>query len=75
MKSYTDGQLLDIRREKADNPKLNVLVKLAAGHTRNRGYTDAALVDDFYTQGYTNENLVDLFLQISDKTAMNYLHN
>ncbi len=75
MNGFTDEQLLDIRREKADNPKLNALVKLAASITRNRGNADAALVDDFYAQGYTNENLVDLILQVSDKTAMNYLHN
>lgn len=75
MNGFTDEQLLDIRREKADNPKLNALVKLAAGITRNRGNADTALVDDFYAQGYTNENLVDLILLVSDKTAMNYLHN
>lgn len=75
MNGFTDEQLLNIRREKADAPKLDALVKLAASLTRNRGYAEAALVDDFYAQGYTNENLVDLILQISDKTAMNYLHN
>ncbi len=75
MNGFTDEQLLDIRREKAGNPKLNALVKLAASITRNRGNAEATLVDDFYAQGYTNENLVDLILQVSDKTAMNYLHN
>lgn len=75
MNGFTDDQLLDIRREKAANEKLNALIKLAASITRNRGKAEAALVDDFYGQGYTNENLVDLILQVSDKTAMNYLHN
>ncbi len=75
MNGFSDEQLLDIRREKADNPKLNALVKLAAGITRTRGNAETALVDDFFAQGYTNENLVDLILQVSDKTAMNYLHN
>ena len=75
MNGFTDDQLLDIRNAKSDNPKLNALVKLAASITKNRGNADAALVDDFYAQGYTNENLVDLILQVSDKTAMNYLHN
>jgi AhpD family alkylhydroperoxidase len=75
MNGFTDEQLQNIRRENADNPKLNALVKLAASITRNRGNAEAELVDDFYAQGYTNENLVDLVLQISDKTAMNYLHN
>ena len=75
MNGFTDEQLLNIRREKADNPKLNALVKLAASITRNRGNAAPALVDDFFAQGYTNESLIDLILQVSDKTAMNYLHN
>jgi AhpD family alkylhydroperoxidase len=75
MNGFTDDQLLDIRRGNAANPRLNALVKLAADITRNRGRASSELVDDFFEQGYTNENLVDLILQISDKTAMNYLHN
>jgi len=75
MNGFTDDQLLDIRNSGSANPKLNALVKLAASITKNRGNADADLVDDFYAQGYTNENLVDVILQVSDKTAMNYLHN
>ena len=75
MNGFSDEQLLDIRNGKATHPKLNALVQLAASITKSRGNADAGLVDDFFAQGYTNENLVDLILQISDKTAMNYLHN
>jgi len=75
MNGFTDDQLLDIRKGKAADAKLNALVQLAEGITKNRGNADAFLVDNFFAQGYTNESLVDLILQISDKTAMNYLHN
>lgn len=75
MNGFTDEQLLEIRKGKAENLKLNSLVKLAESITKNRGKADSILVDDFFAQGYTNENLVDLILQVSDKTAMNYLHN
>jgi AhpD family alkylhydroperoxidase len=75
MNGFTDEQLLDIRKGKATDAKLNALVQLAESITKNRGNADATLVDNFYAQGYTNENLVDLILQVSDKTAMNYLHN
>jgi uncharacterized peroxidase-related enzyme len=75
MNGYTDEQLLDIRKGKSADAKLNALVQLAASITKNRGNAEAELVDNFYAQGYTNENLVDLILQVSDKTAMNYLHN
>jgi AhpD family alkylhydroperoxidase len=75
MYGFTDEQLLDIRNAKSTNPKLNALVQLAAEITETRGYAKPELVDAFFNEGYTNENLVDLILQVSDKTAMNYLHN
>ncbi len=75
MNGITDNQLIDIRRGKAEDAKLDALVKLAKSITKNRGSVDDSLVDNFFAQGYTNENLVDLVLQVSDKTAMNYLHN
>jgi AhpD family alkylhydroperoxidase len=75
MNGFTDEQIIDLRRGKAADAKLNALVKLAASITKNRGTVEQGLADDFFAQGYTNENLVDLVLQISDKTAMNYMHN
>jgi hypothetical protein len=36
---------------------------------------DEATLNAFYAAGYSNGNLVDVILQVSDKTAMNYLHN
>ena len=75
MNGFNDLQLLDIRKGRSENPKLNALVKLAADITLNRGKAKNENLKDFFTQGYTKENLVDLILQVSDKTAMNYLHN
>lgn len=75
MNGFDDDQLLDIRKGKSENAKLNALVKLAADITENRGSANDQNVEEFFAQGYTKENLVDLILQVSDKTAMNYLHN
>lgn len=75
MNGFTDEQLLDIRYGKSTDAKLNALVQLAADITENRGNASDASVEAFFAQGFTNENLVDLILQVSDKTAMNYLHN
>jgi len=75
MNGFTDEQLIDIRKGRATDAKLNALVQLAADITQNRGEASAQNVDAFFAQGYTKENLVDLILQVSDKTAMNYLHN
>ena len=75
MNGFTDEQILDIRKGKSSNTKLNALIQLAGAITKNKGKVNATLVDNFFTEGYTNENLVDLILQVSEKTAMNYLHN
>ncbi len=75
MNGFTDEQILDLRRGKSENLKLNALVQLAADITKNKGNIKDELLTEFYKQGYTNENLVDLLLLISDKTVMNYLHN
>jgi AhpD family alkylhydroperoxidase len=75
MNGFSDEQLLDIRRGKSTDAKLNALVELAADITKNRGRANEANVDAFFAQGYTNENLVDVILQVGDKTVMNYLHN
>lgn len=75
MNGFSDEQLLNIRKAKSTDAKLNALVQLAADITSNIGRASAETVDAFFENGYTNENLVDLILQISDKTAMNFLHN
>lgn len=75
MNGFNDEQILDLRRGKSDNAKLDALVKLAEDITRNRGRASEDNLQAFFAQGYTRENLVDVILQVSDKTAMNYLHN
>lgn len=75
MNGFNDEQLLDIRKGRSENVKLNALVKLAADITQNRGKARNENLEEFFAQGYTKENLVDVILQVSDKTAMNYLHN
>lgn len=75
MNGFTDDQLIDIRKGKATDVKLSALVQLVESITKNRGNAAAYLTDNFFAQGYTNENLVDLILQISDITATNLLHN
>jgi uncharacterized peroxidase-related enzyme len=75
LNGFDDQQLLDIRKGKSTDAKLNALLQLATDITKNRGKASAEFVDAFFEQGYTKENLVDLVIQVSDKIAMNYLHN
>lgn len=75
MNGFDEDQIRDFRRGQSENPKLNALVQLAADLTENRGRASEEHLEEFFAQGYTRENLVDVILQISDKIAMNYLHN
>ncbi|HNP33018.1 MAG TPA: carboxymuconolactone decarboxylase family protein [Flavobacterium sp.] len=75
MNGFSDEELINIRNRKATDAKLNSLVKLAAEITEKKGKVNQETIDTFFAQGYTNENLVDLNLLISDKVAMNFLHN
>jgi len=75
MNGFSEDEILKLRGATSTNPKLEALVALTASITANRGRADQSLVEAFFAQGYNKENLSDLVLQISDKTAMNYLHN
>lgn len=75
MNGFTDDDVLELRGGKSNNAKLDTLVKLAKDITENKGRVAETNLNAFYNAGYTNANLVDLVMQISDKIAMNYLHN
>lgn len=75
MNGFSDNEILNLRAGHSSNEKLNALVALAKSITENKGRVDADTLDSFYAAGYADANLVDLILQISDKIAMNYLHN
>ncbi len=75
MNGFSDDEILDFRAGHSSNGKLNTLVVLAKDITENKGRVSPANLDAFYAAGYTNGNLVDVILQVSDKIAMNYLHN
>lgn len=75
MNGFSEQEILNLRSGSSVNPKLHALVSLARDITNNKGRASEDSLDAFYNAGYTNANLVDLILQISDKIAMNYLHN
>ena len=75
MNGFNDEQIIEFREGRSSDAKLNALVALAGEITENKGYGSPELLDNFFSQGYTKEHLVDLVLQVSEKSAMNYLHN
>lgn len=75
MNGFNEGQIINLRKGESDNAKLDALVKLAAEITTQKGNVNDEVLSNFYAQGYTDENLVDAVIQVSEKIAMNYLHN
>jgi len=75
MNGFSENEILNLRDGNSTDPKLKSLVALAKDITENKGRVSTASLNGFYSAGYNDGNLVDLILQISDKIAMNYLHN
>lgn len=75
MNGFSADEMLLLRGGHSTDPKLNALVQLAQSVNENKGHVPPAVLDAFFAAGYSKGNLVDVILQISDKVAMNYLHN
>lgn len=75
MNGFSDEEILRLRAGHSSTPKFDALVKFAKEVTQHKGHANEATVNAFYAAGYTHGHLVDVILQVSDKTAMNYLHN
>ena len=76
MNGFTDEQALEIRSGQAsfDN-KLNAIVKLSQDIVNTHGRVNPKYLELFFNQGYNKGNLVDVIIQIGEKTITNYLHN
>jgi uncharacterized peroxidase-related enzyme len=75
LNGLSEADTLDLRAGESKNSKLRALVQLAKEITETKGRISNANLEAFYTEGYNDGSLVDVILQISDKIAMNYLHN
>lgn len=74
MVGFTEEQTLEIRKANISfNPKLNALVNLAKEIVINKGEVLEETKENFFKEGYTNENLVDVVMTVGDKIITNYL--
>ena len=75
MVGFTDDQIMEIRHGKAQfDTKLDVLAKFLKEVTLTRGHADQAIIDSFFSAGWTEANLVDSLVVVGDKIISNYLH-
>lgn len=76
MNGYTDDQALELRKGYASfSEKIDALVKLAKEIAESHGHIDHTVLENFYKAGYNQGHLVDVILQIGEKTITNYLHS
>lgn len=74
MVGFTEEQTLEIRKATISfNPKLNALVNLAKEIVIHKGEVLEVTKENFFKEGYTTENLVDVVMTIGDKIITNYL--
>jgi uncharacterized peroxidase-related enzyme len=57
------------------DPKLDALAKLTRSVAETRGWPEQALLDDFYAQGYTPANYLELLVGVTMKTLSNYVNH
>jgi len=75
MNGFDEDQIIELRQGKASfDSKLDALAALAKNLTENRGAADDTVLENFFNEGWTKENLVDTIVLVGDKTISNYLH-
>ncbi len=76
MNSFTEEEIIEFRQGKSSkDSKLDALARLARNITENRGRTTPEVLENFFNNGWTKENLVDVIMIAGDKTVTNYLNN
>lgn len=73
---FTDEEVVEIRKGTAGfDSKLNSLAKLTRSAVENKGKATEELKEEFFAQGYSEANLIDVAVLIGDKTISNFIHN
>jgi len=75
MNGFTPEQILELRAGRSSfDSKLDALARLARNITENRGAASQEVLENFFEQGWTKENLIDTISLVGEKTISNYLH-
>jgi len=75
MNGFDKEQILDLRSGTAPfDSKTDALAKLAKNVAENRGASSPEILENFFENGWTKENLADTIIQAAEITVTNYLH-
>jgi len=75
MQGMSDEAILDIRRGKSADPRIQALIDLVAEIVRTRGKPSADAVDAFLAAGYSQAALIDVIGWISLNLYTNYFNH
>lgn len=74
MIGFTEEQTVEIRRANISfDSKFDALAKVVKEIVENKEEVTEHTLSIFYNQGYDNENLVDVVINVGDKIMTNYL--
>lgn len=76
LNGFTEDQIIQIRKVDItfDN-KYRALANLTAAITNHKGNVSEEIKEAFFIAGYTEDNLIDVMMNIGDKIISNYMHN
>lgn len=75
MNGFTPSQIIELRSGYASfDAKLDALAKLSRNIVDNRGAANPEILNNFFSAGWTKENLMDVINQVGEITITNYLH-
>ncbi|WP_394972958.1 carboxymuconolactone decarboxylase family protein [uncultured Croceitalea sp.] len=76
MNGFTEEEIIEFRQGKSSKDlRLDALARFARNITENRGRTSPEVLENFFNNGWTKENMVDAIMIAGDKTVTNYLNN
>lgn len=76
LNGFSKDQILEMREGQASfDSQLNALAKFSLATIANKGKVNKEDKEAFFEAGYTEANLIDVVLNIGDKTISNYIHN
>ncbi|SEL10393.1 hypothetical protein SAMN05421740_103509 [Parapedobacter koreensis] len=73
LNGFSDGEIIQLRRGRAPfDGRLDALVQLAKGIVEEKEKVTPILLENFFNEGYTLENLVDLLHVVGDSFITNF---
>ena len=75
MVGFSADEIVQLRTGEIEDPKLNVLTKLAKAITETRGFPEQSLIEEFFAAGYNKAALVELVGHVAKNTFTNYINH